>query len=258
MKRKKELKEQELKYQVYQEEDRWFGFRICPRCFNKIKQTSLERGILLRNIRNADRKSIICLSCSKSGEKNPFFGKNHSEKSNIQISQNRRGKACGENNAMANPIYRTSVSIALKEKYDNGELDYLKEIQRKTIIKTNKSGKLNSPLISKGESELKLLLEKMSYKTKSQYRVENLRYDIFLIDYNTLIEYNGNYWHCNPELYTSDYFNKKKNMFAWQIWEQDKLKKELAEKNGYKLFIIWERDFMFNKEIEINKIINNL
>ena len=34
MKRKKELKEQELKYQVYQEEDRWFGFRICPRCFN--------------------------------------------------------------------------------------------------------------------------------------------------------------------------------------------------------------------------------
>lgn len=47
-------------------------------------------------------------------------------------------------------------------------------------------------------------------------------------------------------------------MFAWQLWEQDKLKKELAEKNGYKLFIIWERDFMFNKEIEINKIINNL
>lgn len=47
-------------------------------------------------------------------------------------------------------------------------------------------------------------------------------------------------------------------MFAWQLWEQDRRKKELAEKNGYKLFIIWEADYKFNKDKEINNLISQL
>ena len=47
-------------------------------------------------------------------------------------------------------------------------------------------------------------------------------------------------------------------MFAWELWKQDAKKKELAEKNDYKLFTIWESDYKFNKQIEINKIIRNL
>lgn len=47
-------------------------------------------------------------------------------------------------------------------------------------------------------------------------------------------------------------------MFAWELWEQNKKKRELAEKKGYKLFTIWESDYRFNKQIETNKIISNL
>ncbi|GIV44019.1 MAG: hypothetical protein KatS3mg035_1142 [Bacteroidia bacterium] len=47
-------------------------------------------------------------------------------------------------------------------------------------------------------------------------------------------------------------------MFAWQIWEQDKKKKELAKKRGYELFIIWESNYKFNKDTEINNLIKQL
>ena len=34
--------------------------------------------------------------------------------------------------------------------------------------------------------------------------------DVFIPVKNIAIEYNGDYWHCNPEKYSSEYFHKKK------------------------------------------------
>jgi G:T-mismatch repair DNA endonuclease (very short patch repair protein) len=255
---REELKEQEVKYRVYQKDKSWFGYRACPKCFKEIKQTALERGVLLRNIRNADNKNILCLQCSKSGENNPFFGKSHSLETKTEMSEHRTGKACGENNSMANPIHRNSVSIALKEKYNNGELDFLKKIQSDNAFKNQANGKLKSAPISKAEIEIRVELEKLGFEVQSQFNIGSLRYDLFVKNKNILIEYNGDYWHCNPTKYKADYFHKKKQLSASDIWRQDLRKKELAEKSGYKLFIIWEHDYMFNKEKEIQKIIKNL
>jgi len=254
----KELQSEMIKYKVYQENSKWFGIRYCPDCKKEINQTALERGILLRNIRNADIKNITCLQCSKSGENNPFYGKIHSIKSNQKISKNRLGKACGENNSMANPIHRKSVSDALKEKYKSGDLDFLKKIQSDNALKNQANGKLKTAPVSSAEIEIKKILEDIGYIVESQFNIGSLRYDLFIKDKNVLIEYNGDYWHCNPNIYKPDYFHKKKQLLAKDIWGHDLKKKEISEKNGYKLFIIWEKDFKFNKEIEINKIINKL
>ena len=247
-----------IKYKIYQENERWFGYRKCPECKNEIKQSSLKRGILLRNIRNLNNISAICSSCNKKGNKNHFFGKKHTNESNKKISKNRKGKACGEDNAMSNPIHRQSVSEALKEKYKSGDLDSLKEKQRETMTKSFIEGKLKTTPISNAEKEIKKTLEKMGFLIEAQFLIGKLKYDLLLKQHNVIIEYNGDYWHCNPIKYKDNYLNKKKNKFAYELWEYDKQKKELAEKNGYKLFTIWETDYMFNKEEEIKKIINNL
>jgi len=76
-------------------------------------------------------------------------------------------------------------------------------------------------------------------------------YDFIFKD--KIIEFNGDYWHCNPKLYEPDFYNKVKQKTAQEIWENDKIKKECAEFYGYKLLYVWEYDYINDKENIIKK-----
>lgn len=249
-----ELKEEELIYKVINTGVNWIGYRICPTCNNEIKYSAKTRGVLLRNIRNMI--NMHCASCNKKGENNHFFGKKHSPETKMQQSKNRIGKGCGENNAMANQEYRLKVSTSLKEKYGSGELDFLKKIQSDNAKKNQASGKLKYAPISKPEKEIKKALEQKGFTVESQFPIKSLHYDLFVKEKKLLVEYNGDYWHCNPKKYTQDYINKKKKMTAKELWTQDEKKKKIAIENNYNFVVIWESDYKKNKEVEINKILN--
>lgn len=70
-----------------------------------------------------------------------------------------------------------------------------------------------------------------------------------------LIEFNGDYWHCNPLMYNSLYFNKNRNLTAQEIWIFDKNKELCAIKNGYEIISVWESEYNENPEKTINKCI---
>ena len=239
------------KYFLEEKDDRYIGRRKCPECNEFIFQSSASKSILLRNIQICETR--VCKSCVKKEGRNHFFGKTHSKKAKQKISKNRIGKACGKKNAMSNPKYRKKVSLALKEKYDSGELDFLKEIQSKTAKENQSNGKLSTAPISKAEIEIKEKLEFIGFEVESQYHIGSLRYDLFVKEKNLLIEYNGDYWHCNPEKFEPEYFHKKKSMTAKEIWERDQKKKELAFSEGFNYVVIWEKDFKKDKNKEINK-----
>ena len=59
-----------------------------------------------------------------------------------------------------------------------------------------------------------------------------------------IIEFNGDYWHCNPSKYTATYFNNVKKQYASEIWEYDKTKIECAKKHGYDVLIVWEGEYI--------------
>jgi G:T-mismatch repair DNA endonuclease (very short patch repair protein) len=61
------------------------------------------------------------------------------------------------------------------------------------------------------------------------------------------IEFNGDYWHCNPKKYESDYWHEVRKMTAAEIWEYDNQKKRGIEVLGSKLFVIWENEYKNNK-----------
>lgn len=73
-----------------------------------------------------------------------------------------------------------------------------------------------------------------------------------------IIEFNGDYWHANPDLYDETFFNVRKNMTAEEIWLYDKQKIQCANKNGYKTYIVWENNWNNNKEFELQKCIDFL
>ena len=68
-----------------------------------------------------------------------------------------------------------------------------------------------------------------------------------------VIEFNGDYWHCNPLKFQPDFFHTVKRKTALEIWEAD-LKKQLsARQSGYDIMVIWENDWNLDK----NKVIHN-
>jgi hypothetical protein len=75
---------------------------------------------------------------------------------------------------------------------------------------------------------------------------------------NKIIEFNGDYWHCNPSLYKSDYFNKSLGCCADERWSYDKFKNKLIENEGYDVLVIWESEWLNYPNETIKKCIDFL
>lgn len=95
---------------------------------------------------------------------------------------------------------------------------------------------------SKGEIEL--------YEYVKNNIDENAECNVFINGYNVdikygnnIIEYFGDYWHCNPEKYDEKYYHKILKMSAKDVWEKDKKRIEILRQNGYDVNIIWENDW---------------
>ena len=74
---------------------------------------------------------------------------------------------------------------------------------------------------------------------------------------NLIIEFQGDYWHCNPKQYDESYFHEVKNLYAKEIWEYDKNKKDFVckELNNPIYLQIWESDYKNNPEKIIQDIL---
>jgi hypothetical protein len=75
---------------------------------------------------------------------------------------------------------------------------------------------------------------------------------------NKIIEFNGDFWHANPNQYTNDdiLHHPNNHILAEDLWKKDKQRIEWLESNGYTVLTVWESDYNYNKQEVINKCIN--
>lgn len=85
-------------------------------------------------------------------------------------------------------------------------------------------------------------IEQSNRKILSGYEI-----DIFRCSNKKCIEFNGDYWHCNPNKYSSDFKIIQTNKTAAEIWAADKNKQILLNSRGYELMIVWESDWKADK-----------
>lgn len=115
--------------------------------------------------------------------------------------------------------------------------------------------------ISNLEKNVVNKLIEMGFKVQTQYRIKNFvkdtnsklfYYDIYLEDYNLLIEVNGNYWHANPNKYSSNDILKfgNKEISVKDIWLHDAEKIKNAKLKKYNIITLWE-DEIANKNSNI-------
>jgi len=132
-------------------------------------------------------------------------------------------------------MYKNGLFIKFrKEPYSNDEIEIFENISNRLLIKAH-------------------------YGKNQYYRYIKELGQTFAYDFvynKKVIEFNGDYWHCNPLLYKDDFFNKSKQMFAKDIWNYDKVKIDSIEELGFETLIIWEYDYKNNKEEVIQRCID--
>ena len=101
----------------------------------------------------------------------------------------------------------------------------------------------------------------ISTPLKEKFIMDKQTHKSFAYDFcykKKIIEFNGDFWHCNPVIYKEDFFNPTKKMYAHEIWSYDKSKQICAESHGYEILYIWESDYNNDKDKEINKCVEFL
>jgi len=76
--------------------------------------------------------------------------------------------------------------------------------------------------------------------------------DYYIEELNLAIEFNGDYYHANPNKYNADFdfseFSKNRKITAKDLWEKDEKKYHLLEKHhGIRTIVVWESDYYKNK-----------
>jgi hypothetical protein len=238
----------------FKENEQWCTFWTCSQCKNQIKACASEKFYLLRNI---SKRKNICKGCTlenQKGEGNPFYGKTHSDETKKEISKNRKGKATGINSSVYIPGVIEKIVKTRKLKFENGEMEHFRKIASDTMKRTHAEGKIKSMCRSKAEFEIIAQIEELGYEVIPTFKIKSKSYDMYLPEFNLIIEYNGNYWHSNPKKYNADYYNVKKSKYAKEIWEYDANKIYLAESDGYIIRTVWESDYKKDKNIVIKLI----
>lgn len=149
--------------------------------------------------------------------------RSHTKEANAaRIESRRKGDGWSEHSLQT----RKKLSDIFKIKWKSGDYD-----TRPSTIK------------SKGQLEVCNLLSEMGFNIIPEFRVFDKPFDVGIPDKNTVIEFNGTYWHLDPRIYEAHYYDNYRKMFAWQIWKKDAHKIEQATKRGYKVITIWQSDW---------------
>jgi hypothetical protein len=230
------------------ENNKWCGFYHCNNCNSSIKFCVNKKSLLNRNL----KKKSICKPCSlkmQVGSGNPFYNKKHTKETINKISKTKTGVSTSDH--MKQEKYREMVRKVALKTFSNPELKKKLSLSLKERIA---KGELKSYNRSKAEDELISYLRSIGLEVIPNFLIESKIFDLYIPKFNLLIEYNGDYWHCNPKKYQPNYINKKKNKTAKEIWEYDKNKIDLARKNNYSYEVIWELDYKKDKSILKNII----
>lgn len=102
--------------------------------------------------------------------------------------------------------------------------------------------------VSKAEKQILQLFKQYGYEVVPQFKIPGLPYafDFYLPAFNLLIEYNGGYWHADPRLYKSGEMVRIAGtglLYTDYIWARDNFKYTNARQLGFRLEVVWEKDF---------------
>ena len=136
-----------------------------------------------------------------------------------------------------------------------------KEGNKKWNNYINKIRNISKKRQSKSSLKIKKILEELKIKYIEEFQINDTQRfsDYYIEDYNTIIEFYGNYWHCNPLIFEKKFYHHYIKMSAEDIWEKDKKRIDDIYKNfneKVNIIIIWESS-VIDKDYLLKILIDN-
>ena len=142
-----------------------------------------------------------------------------------------------------------------KISYSN-TLDFFTNKYGTEIGKLKFKNKYRRIRISKKSEKIKKILDNLKIEYISEKIFGTKSVDYYLPTINIVIEYYGDYWHCNPKKYESSYIHPQINLTAKEIWEKDINRLNIVLEKVDSVIVIWEESEI--DELFFNKIIKDI
>lgn len=137
-------------------------------------------------------------------------------------------------------------------------------VENHTLERTQKFSKMSQELFwaiyDNLDTELrdKTYFSELNFEFNKQFKENLYSYDFVISKIKYCIEFNGDFWHSNPDLYEENHIHQVIGKNAKQIWEKDELKINSLKELGFEIDVIWENEYKRNKKEIINKITNKI
>lgn len=167
--------------------------------------------------------------------------------------------------------YRKNVKFCSKICYDNyrrdvitckgcGDVFTAPQYEKRKYCSSECNSLFNPQSISKGEIYLRELIKLKipGIEHNKTFVFPDCTFNVDILHEDKIIEFQGDYFHCNPSIYKSSFYNITLKMTAEEKWNRDFIKKQRLEASGYLLLYVWEKDFNENENKEIERCINFL
>jgi very-short-patch-repair endonuclease len=193
---------------------------------------------------------------SRRGENNPMYGKvpwnsglsKENNESLRAVSIKRTGTKASESTRK-----KQSESAKLRDFHGHTGCKHTEENKEKSRLRTLqmiKDGVFNQT-DTKPSRIIRSILDEYNFLYEKEYVVGKFSFDYFLINENTLLEVDGDYFHSNPLIYPNGPETKTQKINSYR----DKVKNEFCEKSGLKLIRFWEHDILRKKEWVVQKLL---
>lgn len=242
---------------------------------------SVKLKIAKLKLKHTEKQKSEIKSRLNSGDKNGMYGKvgpnkgltkDNSER--IKIASEKISKARKEKfeNGLLSPLSGDRNGMFGKNPWNKGETKYTNQSLLEAGIKQSKNRKKYWESLSDVEKDkiignlslaankakkdtkieiiIKEVLDKLSINYIKNFRCDRYIFDFYLIDYNFVIECQGDYWHGNTEYFSNLNEIQLKNI------ERDKNKVDYLEKNNIKSLYLWENEIYRFRE-NLDKIITD-
>lgn len=135
--------------------------------------------------------------------------------------------------------YKTDVGIKRKKEFILESKERWKDINYIEKLISSSSNRHSKFSIEVGN------FLSMFGKWESEVRLDGTRYSIDFVNKDKMIaiECQGDYWHCNPKKYRSDYFNSRSGLYAREIWTKDMNRMNKIKSAGYRSLFLYESEW---------------
>jgi very-short-patch-repair endonuclease len=209
--------------------------RKCPSCNGEI----IHRGKWAKySCQTSEKKGRECRKCNnRAGNKNPFFGKRHTDETKKGISNFRTGNSQSDET-------KQKIGVAVRNRYSNPEerertsKQVMAAMHRPEVRKKHLEALHHSKWIKvrtdKGQLELLKRWNKLGFHFEPNYQIHTDE-DLFYIDgydkeHNVVMEYDGAY-HQKPSQQKKDLIRQKKIINILnpkKFWRFDAITKQVT------------------------------